>query len=454
MKVPFEEIERQKAIAAELTGVLGGKKAAVHTFGCQQNEADGERLMGWLQMCGMTAAASDAEADIIILNTCAIREHAEMKELSHTGLLKQLKENNPGLLIGVCGCMPQQQHRAKQLKNSFPYVDFVFGTDMNHRLPEILRQTLESGGRTFNVSDKPHGQFGVISENTPVVRGSDSSAWVSIMYGCNNFCTYCIVPYVRGHERSRSSSAVLAEVEQLVKDGYKNITLLGQNVNSYSGEMDFPDLLNAAASFDGDYRVHFMTSHPKDASDKLMNVIAANKRIARQFHLPVQSGSDAVLKAMHRRYTRDEYIKKAAKLRALIPDIAITTDIIVGFPGETEQDFADTVSLVREVGFDAVYAFIYSPRKGTVAAEMPVQIDRAEAGRRFSILTEVMGQEALKRNQALIGSVQRVFSEGEGHGRTAQGKSVLFDADVPKGVFANVKIESAIAYQLRGHVVD
>ncbi len=454
MNVPFNEIERQKKIAATLKNVLGGRKAAVHTFGCQQNEADGERLMGWLKLCGMTEAASDDEADIIILNTCAIREHAEMKELSHTGVLKQLKEKNPSLLIGVCGCMPQQQHRVKQLKNNFPYVDFVFGTDMNHRLPEILRQVLERKERVFSVSDLPHGEFGVISENTPVVRGSDSSAWVSIMYGCNNFCTYCIVPYVRGHERSRDSKAVLDEVRQLVEDGYKDITLLGQNVNSYSGEMDFPDLLNAASSFDGEYRVHFMTSHPKDASDKLIRVIADNKRISRHFHLPVQSGSDAVLKAMNRRYTRESYIQKAMKLREAVPDIAITTDIIDGFPSETEQDFLDTVRLVREVGFDAAYAFIYSPRKGTVASSMPDQIEIGEAKKRFAILSEVVGEEALKRNEALIGSVQRVLSEGGRQGRSDQNKIVCFDLDVPKGTFVDVKIRSAIAYQLRGTVVE
>lgn len=455
--IPKHEIEKQKAIAAELHKTLSDKKAAVQTYGCQQNEADSERISGWLSLCGYEITEDALQADLVIINTCAIREHAELRVLSGTGQLKKQKEKNKDMLIGICGCMIQEKHRREQIKKSYPYVDFVFGTDMLHRVPEILQSALLSSKRVSFITEKPHNDFGVISEDTPVNRLSDYKAWVSIMNGCNNFCTYCVVPYVRGRERSRSYNEIMKEVSGLIKDGYKDITLLGQNVNSYCGEKSFPHLLRDIAALDGDFWLRFMTSHPKDASSELVDIIAENEKIARHFHLPFQAGNDRILSLMNRRYTKQQYLEKALEIKEKVKGVSITTDVICGFPTETEKEFLDTLDVVEKVGFDMIYTFVYSPRKGTPAADMEGQVPHEEKVRRFQALTELQNKNALENNKNLIGQTLKVLSDGENKGiytgRSSQNKVVSLDKPVEKGVFADVKIADAQPYALIGNII-
>ena len=457
--IPQNEIERQHEIAYSLIPETKGKKACVITFGCQQNENDGERIMGALELCGYEITNDPDEANMIIINTCAIREHAEIRALSEAGQFKGRKQGDRSIKIGLCGCMAQQAHRREQIYKSYPYVDFIFGTDMHHRMPEIVKTALTSKKRFNFITDKPHGEFGVISEGMPVRRESDYKAWVPVMYGCNNFCTYCVVPYARGHERSRRKEDVLAEVKCLIDKGYKDITLLGQNVNSYSGGCDFATLLNECASFEGEYRVRFMTSHPKDASSALIDVIRDNKNVAKHFHLPVQSGSSRVLKLMNRKYDREQYLAKAMEIKSKIPDISLTTDIICGFPTETDEDFAETMSLVKSVGFDMIYTFIYSPRVGTVAAKMDGQIPKDVSNARFKALSDMENDIAQELNEKFIGKTLRVLSDGLNKngvpcGRSTQNKIVTFDREVPAGVFIDVVIETAGAYALGGKIKE
>ena len=452
MNISNEQILLQQHIAASLCDTLAGKKALVRTFGCQQNEADGERIMGALVACGYTPTDELTEADIVILNTCAIREHAEQRVLGVIGSMKKEKEKRPSMLIGMCGCMAQEQHRQELLQKSYPFVDFLFGTDMHHRVPEIVQNALNSRKQKQYITDAPHGEFGVITEGTPVFRDSDYKARVSVMYGCNNFCSYCIVPYVRGHERSRASADVLGEMRSLVDSGYKDIMLLGQNVNSYRGDKTFPELLSACASFEGEYWVRFMTSHPKDASAELVQVMAEHPRVARHFHLPFQSGNDRILHAMNRKYNREQYLEKAMRIKEMLPDAAITSNVIVGFPTETESEFLDTVELVKTVGFDMLYTFIYSPRKGTVAEKMVGRIPHEEQVRRFQYLSDIQDAIAQTKNDAYVGKTLRVLSDGNFVGRSSQNKIVAFDADVPAGTFINVEIKSAKQYKLVGEL--
>ncbi len=456
--IPKEEIQKQLNIANSLKEITLGKKACVITFGCQQNENDSERIAGALEECGYEIVDDSDIADVIIINTCAIREHAEIRALSEAGQFKGRKANDRSIKIGLCCCMAQQAHRREQIYKSYPYVDFVFGTDMHHRLPEIMQTVLNSKKRVSFITDKPHNEFGVISEGMPVKRESGYKAWVPVMYGCNNFCTYCVVPYARGHERSRCKEEVLAEVKSLVEQGYKDITLLGQNVNSFSGGCSFAQLLNECASFDGEYVVRFMTSHPKDASDELIEVIANNPKVAKHFHLPVQSGSSRVLKLMNRKYDREKYLATATKIKEKIPDVALTTDIIIGFPTETEADFAETYSLVENVGFDMIYTFIYSPRVGTVAAKMEGQIPREDSNRRFKALSDLQNEVAEKLNEEFIGKTVRVLSDGYNKngvpcGRSSQNKIVTYDKFVPEGQFVDVKVENVGAYLLNGKII-
>jgi len=456
--IPEHEIEYQKEIALSLHEQTKGKKACVITFGCQQNENDGERIMGALELCGYEITSDPDSAEMIIINTCAIREHAEIRALSEAGQFKGRKEKNRNIKIGLCGCMAQQAHRREQIYKSYPYVDFVFGTDMHHKLPEIVKTALNAKKRFSFITDKPHNEFGVISEGMPVKRENKYKAWVPVMYGCNNFCTYCVVPFARGHERSRKREDVVAEVKLLVEQGYKDITLLGQNVNSYNGGCDFATLLDECASFDGEYRIRFMTSHPKDASSELIDVIARNKNVAKHFHLPVQSGSSRVLKLMNRKYTREQYLEKAREIKAKIPDVSITTDIICGFPTETDEDFAETMSLVKEVGFDMIYTFIYSPRPGTVAAQMDGQIPKDVSNKRFKALSDMENEIAQSLNEAFIGKTIRVLSDGLNKngipcGRSTQNKIVTYDKFIPEGEFIDVLIENVGAYALNGKIM-
>lgn len=456
--IPQSEIERQYEIAFSLRSETAGKKACVITFGCQQNENDGERIMGALQLCGYEITNNPDEAQMIIINTCAIREHAEIRALSEAGQFKGRKERDRSIKIGLCGCMAQQSHRREQIYKSYPYVDFVFGTDMHHKLPEIIKTAFGSKKRFSFITDKPHNEFGVISEGMPVRRENGYKAWVPVMYGCNNFCTYCVVPFARGHERSRRKEDVIAEVKGLVEQGYKDITLLGQNVNSYNGGCDFATLLDECASFEGEYRVRFMTSHPKDASTELIEVISRNKNVAKHFHLPVQSGSSRVLKLMNRKYTREQYLEKAFEIKEKIPEISLTTDIICGFPTETDEDFSETMSLVKAVGFDMIYTFIYSPRVGTVAAKMEGQIPKEISNARFKALSDMENDIAQSLNDKFIGKTLRVLSDGFNKngipvGRSTQNKIVTFDKPIPAGEFADVLIETAGAYALGGKII-
>lgn len=425
-------------------------RAFVRTFGCQQNEADSERLKGALAALGCEISAEPEGADVILVNTCAIREHAENKALSVIGQFKHLKAAHPATVLGICGCMTAEPHRREQFKRSFPYVDFTLPPASESLLPKLICEAF-ADKRAFIE------EAVLQTESVRPYRADPVKAWVSVMYGCNNFCSYCIVPYVRGRERSRPAEDVEREVGELVASGCKDITLLGQNVNSYHGGCDFAALLDRLCGIEGDFLLRFMTSHPKDATSELIDVIARQKKIARHFHLPLQSGSDRILARMNRKYDRARYLSLVHALREKIPEIAITTDIIVGFPGETEEDFEDTLDLLRTVRFDMIYAFIYSPRKGTPAAKMEDQIPREVQNARFDRLLALQNAVSEEINSASVGRSFRVLSEGPSKtdpavlaGRTESGKLVLFEGSAPRGVFTQVRITAAEPYALRG----
>jgi len=458
------EIDNQYGYMEKVKALLGGRTVKIYiaTYGCQQNEADSERLAGMAEYMGMTLCPSEFEADVILVNTCAVREHAELKALSIAGQFKHLKEKNPNLLIGICGCMVSQEHRKEDIKNKYPYVDFIFGTGMLYRFPEIFHRALTTTKRFFLLDEF---EYENIAENIPVKRESNFKAWLSVMYGCNNFCTYCVVPYVRGRERSREREAILAEARELIKSGYKEITLLGQNVNSYGKglyeDYDFADLLSDICKIEGDYIIRFMTSHPKDASKKLIDVIADNPKIAKQFHLPLQSGSDRILSLMNRHYDREKYLSLIEYMKEKIPDISITTDIIVGFPGETEEDFCGTIDMLERVRYSNIYSFLYSPRKGTRAAEMDGRIDEATQKDRFERLLSLQQSISNAGNNALVGQVVRVLVEGRSKsdgakltGRCESNRLVHFEGeDSLIGQFCNIRITSAMTYSVFGEVV-
>ncbi len=359
--------------------------ACVMVFGCQQNEADGERLRGLLASLGYGMTADHREADVVLLNTCAVRDHAEKRVLGILGAMK--KTLKPGSLLGVCGCMPQQERVQKKLKASYPQVDFTFGPSSPGLLPELILKRMEGGPRTFALS-APDSQY---PEDAPALRADSTRAWVTIMQGCDNFCSYCIVPYVRGRERSRTPDDILRECAELAAMGYTELFLLGQNVNSYRPEgekTDFPALLERINAIPGDFSIRFMTSHPKDAGERLFETMARCEKVAKMLHLPLQSGSDNVLRAMNRGYTRAEYLDKAAAARRAMPGLNLTSDIIVGFPGETDEDFEETLEMLKTVRFNQLFTFIYSPRAGTEAAKMPSDIPEAVVKDRFARLLE------------------------------------------------------------------
>ena len=460
--VPEEDIRRQKEYCAELRALNAQRRqvplAYVDTYGCQQNEADSELLRGMLTEMGYEMTDTDRDADLIVINTCAIREHAEQRVLGNVGALVHGKRRNPEQIICLCGCMAREQHVADKLRQSYRHVDLVFGPQVLWRFPELLRRVYLRRGRVFETGDVP----GAIAEGLPVRRSGKVKAWVSIMYGCNNFCTYCIVPYVRGRERSREPEAILAEIRQLVREGYKDITLLGQNVNSYGKDLgenvDFPTLLEMANAIPGDFLLRFMTSHPKDATERLFDVMARCEKVAPVIHLPFQSGNTRVLQAMNRRYTREQYLDKVRALRARIPDVVLTSDVIVGFPGETTEEFEDTLSLVEQVRFDALFTFIYSPRKGPPAAEMPDPISKEEKSASFNRLVEAQNRISLEKHQAYIGTVQRCLVDGEGEdprhnltARTPGGRLVHLDGDKGLiGQFVDVEITDCSTWALFG----
>ncbi|MBO5788833.1 MAG: tRNA (N6-isopentenyl adenosine(37)-C2)-methylthiotransferase MiaB [Clostridia bacterium] len=437
----------------------------IHTFGCQQNVADGEKMRGLAEWMGYTSTDRADEADLILFNTCAIREHAEVKALSVVGQYKHLWEKNPDLMIGVAGCMTAQAHRVEQIKQHYPYITFTLAPGALHELPRAVYTALskEKGARRPRRSFYMDQITDEVVEGLPIRRTEPHRAWVSIMYGCNNFCSYCIVPYVRGRERSRASADILAEVSQLLADGVKEITLLGQNVNSYRGDCDFATLLEKLALLDGDFVLHFMTSHPKDVPDKLIEVMAKYpEKIAPHFHLPLQSGSDKILHAMNRHYDFARYLSIVEKLRRAIPHIAITSDIIVGFPGETEQDFEQTLNALSLIRFDMVYAFIYSARRGTKAAEHPDQIPASTKKDRMKRLLLLQDQISAECAQRMDGQVVRVLVDGLStqkaglySGRTNQNKLVHIPSEVDiTGQYVTVKIHRADPYALYGEVIS
>ena len=440
----------------------GESRVYVLTFGCQQNEADSERLLGLALSLGYGRADAPEDAELILVNTCAIREHAELKALSIIGGFKHVKEKNPRVIIGVCGCMAAEPHRVEDLKRRYPYVSFTLEPAKIASLPAILAGVIQTKKRAFLLPDGPT-EVPLIDEGIPVERLSRHKAWVSVMYGCNNFCTYCIVPYVRGRERSRESGEVLAEVKGLVESGVKEITLLGQNVNSYRSDCDFADLVGRIGEIPGDFRLRFMTSHPKDVSDALIARFGATPHLASQFHLPLQSGSDAILEKMNRHYGVDRYLSIVGRLRERDPAITLTSDVIVGFPGETDADFEATLALLEKVRFDSVYSFIYSPRRGTPAADYPDPVPPDVSRERMRRLLDLQCAISAEKNRPLEGQALRVLCDGPSPdgapgivcGRTEGNKLVHFPGDEKlTGQFVFVKIDRADAFALRGTLVE
>ena len=459
-----EEISRQLSICREIFEHINTSTAhplaMVDTYGCQQNEADSEKLRGYLAEMGYGFTQDEFEADVIVVNTCAVREHAEMRVLGNVGALNHTKKAKPSQLIAVCGCMVQQEHMAEKLKKSYPIVDLVFGPHDLWRFPELLQQVMVRHRRLFATEKND----GAVTEGIPLRRDGTVKAWLSIMYGCNNFCTYCIVPYVRGRERSRLPENIVAEARRLVEAGYKDITLLGQNVNSYGKDLpsgiDFSDLIRSINAIPGDFLIRFMTSHPRDATEKLFRAMAECEKCAHHIHLPVQSGNDRILKAMNRHYDREKYLSLVALARQIMPDLVLTTDIIVGFPGETDAEFEDTLSLCEAVRFDAMFTFIYSKRVGTPAASMPDPFTREEKQRHFDRLTELANRISGEKHAAYIGTTQRVLIDGETgkdaynlSARTNGGRLVHLKGDPSLiGSFREVKITSGNTWALYGEL--
>lgn len=437
--------------------------ALVRTYGCQQNVADSEKLRGQLQQMGFSFTEDEREADLILFNTCAVRENAEFRVYGNVGNLKNLKREKPSLIIGVCGCMMEQEHVAEKIRQSYPYVNLVFGTHVVHKLPELLYQTLTSGKRVFSRGDD--GEDKNIVEGLPIHRDRDIRAWVTVMYGCDNFCSYCVVPYVRGRERSRTPEAVEEEFRSLVADGYKEIVLLGQNVNSYGKTLEepmaFAELLRRLDKIPGDYRLRFMTPHPKDATKELIDTIAESEHICHNLHLPFQSGNNRILKEMNRKYTRERYLELIRYAREKMPDVTFSSDIIVGFPGETYEEFRDTVSLVEEVGFASLFTFIYSPRVGTKAASMEDSVSAAEKSRWFTELLEAQEATADRLADTIVGTVQRVLVEevsekrGVLCGKTEGNLNCdFYGPESLVGSFVDVRITESRNWVLKGEMIE
>ena len=459
-----EQIRRQEQICAEIFDVVtaDGKRplAMVDTYGCQQNEADSEKIRGYLAEMGYGFTQDEFQADVIVVNTCAVREHAEMRVLGNVGALNHSKKARPSQIVAVCGCMVQQEHMAEKIKKSYPVVDLVFGPHELWRFPELLQRVMRKGKRVFATEKN----LGAVVEGIPQQRDGKVKAWLSIMYGCNNFCTYCVVPYVRGRERSREPEQVVAEARELVAQGYKEITLLGQNVNSYGkdldSDVDFADLIRMVNAIPGNFLIRFMTSHPKDATEKLFQTMAECEKCAHQLHLPVQAGNDRILKAMNRSYTREKYLQQVALARYYMPDLVLTTDIIVGFPGETEEEFADTLSLCEEVRYDAMFTFIYSKRVGTPAASMPDPYTRADKQKHFDALTELSNRISGEKHREYEGRTLRVLIDGETgreeynlSSRTNGGRLVHLKGDPAWiGRFADVTITASNTWALYGEI--
>lgn len=434
--------------------------AFVETYGCQQNSSDSEKIKGMLFDMGFDFCDTTDEADFILYNTCAVRENAELRVFGNIGALKHLKRRRSDVIIVVCGCMMQQEHIVNQIKTKYKHVDLVFGTHALYRFPELLYNVI-GGKRVFDTKEEE----GSVFEDITYKRDGFPLAKIPIMYGCNNFCTYCIVPYVRGRERSRDAERILDEVRTVAKEGYREIMLLGQNVNSYGNDLEdgltFPQLLSEVCRVDGIERVRFMTSHPKDISSELIEVMAREEKICNQLHLPVQSGSDRVLKLMNRKYTKEQYLGIVEAVRKAIPDIVLTTDIIVGFPGETNEDFEETLDILREVEYDTIFSFIYSKRKGTPAAEMEDCLTDEEKHRNFDTMLSVQNEISKNKNDTYVGTIQKILVEGVSKtnvstltGRTEGGKVVNFEGESELvGQMVDVKITNSQTWSLFGKIV-
>lgn len=444
--------------------LLQGKKYNIITFGCQMNEHDSETIAGMLQEEGCEPVLTKEESDITIINTCSVRENADKRFFGTLGQLKKLKEKNPEFMACVCGCMMQQQHIIDTIKSKYPWVDIIFGTHNIDHFPELLKKVSSEKVKALEVfNDRDE-----IIEGLPAKRLFKHKSFVNIMYGCNNFCTYCIVPYTRGREKSRKPEDIVREIRKLVDDGVKEVTLLGQNVNSYRGrfedgsECDFADLVYILNDIEGLERIRFMTSHPKDLSDKLIQAFVDCDKLCNYIHLPVQAGSSNTLKRMNRRYTREDYLALVKKLRDKVPDITMSTDIIVGFPGETEEEFEETMTLVNEVGYDSAFTFLYSIREGTPAAEFENQIPEEVKHQRFNRLVDAVNTNSAKKNAAYEGHIEKVLVEGLSKknentltGRTEGFKLVDFEGDSSYiGQIVNVEITEGKTFSLKGRMVD
>lgn len=434
--------------------------AYVHTYGCQQNVSDGEKIKGMLSKMGYDFTNDEHKADLILFNTCAVREHAEDRVFGNVGALKHIKKSRPSVMIVLCGCMTEQKHVSDKIKESYPFVDVVFGTHSIHYFPEIIFNAMKDKKRIFDNNSYDER----IYEDLPIRRDGKIKAWIPIMYGCNNYCSYCIVPYVRGRERSRRPEDIIKEARSLIKSGYKDITLLGQNVNSYgkglSEDINFAELLRRIDAIEGDYVIRFMTSHPKDATDELIDVIAQGNHISSHLHLPFQSGNDRVLKEMNRKYSREKYLKIVNYAKSKIKDLSLTSDVIIGFPGETYDEFKDTLSLIKEVGFSSLFTFIYSPREGTPAAKFSDPIDGKEKREWMAELLKVQENISAGITASMVGKTFRVLVESrsnKGDGLIArtlgniivetQGDSELI------GKFVNVRITDSKNWVLKGKII-
>ena len=466
-QLALEELSRQRLFINDVAEMMKVRArgpvpvAYVRTYGCQQNVADGEKIKGLLSEMGFSFADSPEDADFILFNTCAVREHAEDRVFGNVGALKNIKRRHPSTIIAVCGCMTEQERVVERFKKSYPFVNIVFGTHVIHRLPEMLYTAITDSKRVFL-----RGHEGEeVLEGIPTRRDGTSRAWVTVMLGCDNFCSYCIVPYVRGREKSRHPEEVVKECRQLIEAGYKEITLLGQNVNSYGKgleeKVNFAELLRRIDAIPGDYRIRFMTSHPKDASRELFDVMAQSQHIPHYIHLPFQSGNDRVLKEMNRRYTREQYLELIRYARRVMPDVSFTSDVIVGFPGETYEEFQDTLSLIREVEFTSLFTFIYSPREGTRAATMPDPVSHQEKTKWFGELLKVQEEIAARRSTAMVGQTHRVLVEERNEksgllsGRTAS--SVVIDfpgGEELVGQYTDVKVTAARSWMLSGELAE
>ena len=463
--IPQEQLERQREFEQKIRALHEGRAvpplAMVDTFGCQQNVADSQHIMGMLEAMGFGFTDDPARAAVVVLNTCAIRDHAEKRVYGTLGALTHTKKANPEQIICLCGCMAQRPEVAEKVRQSYRHVDLVFGPQALWKFPELLYQVYTQRRRVFSVAD----EHGSIAEGMPVVREGRTRAWVSIMYGCNNFCSYCIVPYVRGRERSRDPEQIIREVRQLAAEGYKEITLLGQNVNSYGKDLgigyDFADLLSALDEIPGDYLIRFMSSQPKDASFKLFDTMARCKHVAKQLHLPVQSGCDRVLRAMNRPYDKARYLELITYARKVMPELVLTSDVIIGFPGETEAEAMETVALVEQVRFDALFTFIFSPRPGTPAAKMDDPVSREEKQKWFDRLCDTQNRISEELHAAYVGRSLRCLVDGESDdarwpltARTAGGRLVHLVGDKSAvGTYHDVKITDSNTWALFGELV-